>query len=104
MKCIDFFVHIIIKLHRVDAPLLEDSNTVVYEHTCEMFSLYTAESTKDRIISSNTNPSGVVRVVIATIAFGLGLDAKNIRTIIHWDLLWTLKHAFKKLGDAGLIV
>ena len=31
------------------------------------------------------SPSGHRRVVISTIAFGMGLDSPNVRKIIHWD-------------------
>ena len=42
---------------------------------CEMYSASTAEVVKDEILQSFMNPSGHIRIVIATIAFGMGLDA-----------------------------
>ena len=36
------------------------------------------------IVKSFTQVDGVVRVVVATIAFGMGLDSPKVHKIIHW--------------------
>ena len=51
---------------------------------CEMYSASTGEAAKDNILLSFTDPDGAVRIVITTIAFGMGLDAPNVSNIIHW--------------------
>lgn len=50
----------------------------------DMFMSVTDESVKTNIIRNFTLPSGHCRVVIGTIAFGLGLDSPNVRKVIHW--------------------
>jgi superfamily II DNA helicase RecQ len=49
--------------------------------------VYTASSTKkdkDAILQDFTKSDGVVRILVSTIAFGMGVDAPDIRHVIHW--------------------
>ena len=41
------------------------------------------------------------RVVIATIAFGMGLDCPNIRGIIHWGPQDSMEEYLQETGMAG---
>ena len=49
-----------------------------------MFSACTHPPVKDSILKAFGNPEGNLRVVVATVAFGMGLDCPNVRRIIHW--------------------
>ncbi|EGX95334.1 ATP-dependent DNA helicase recQ [Cordyceps militaris CM01] len=42
-----------------------------------------------------------VRIVVATIAFGMGIDKPDIRNIIHFDLSSTVEEYCQQIGRAG---
>lgn len=50
----------------------------------DMFTACTHSEVKNSIIDSFRDPSGHLRIIIATVAFGMGLDWPNIRRLIHW--------------------
>ena len=52
---------------------------------CDKYDACTALDVRKNIISSFTNPEGVLRLVFATTAFGMGIDSPNIRRVIHWS-------------------
>ena len=49
----------------------------------DMFTACTRPVVKTSILQSVSQSNGTLRVIIATIAFGMGIDCPNIRHIIH---------------------
>jgi hypothetical protein len=52
-------------------------------------------SIQERFMSSK------LRIVVATIAFGMGVDKSNIRNIVNWDLPSTVEEYSQQIGRAG---
>lgn len=50
----------------------------------EMFHGQTDEESQERILENFTDANGPLRCVIATIAFGLGVQVPDIDYVIHW--------------------
>lgn len=65
-------------------------------------SLYHAGLTKEvRDRTQNEFQSGQNDVMVATIAFGMGIDKANIRTVVHAALPTSLEGYYQEIGRAG---
>ena len=50
----------------------------------DMFTRCTHIDVKSTIITNFTSTKAPLRIVIATIAFAMGLDCPDVRQIVHW--------------------
>lgn len=67
----------------------------------DMFCGCTTTTVKESILQSFCTPDAVLRVVVATIAFGMGIDNPNVRTIIHWGPSENVEQYLQETGRAG---
>ncbi|SMN01451.1 ATP-dependent DNA helicase RecQ [uncultured Candidatus Thioglobus sp.] len=66
----------------------------------EMFTSSTDEEVKSQIISSFSKPSPL-RVVCATVAFGMGLDCRDVRQIVHVGAPDDIESYIQETGRGG---
>lgn len=67
----------------------------------DMYTRCTQIVVKDHIVSEFSKPDGRLRVVIATIAFGMGVDCPNITCVVHWGPSETVEDYVQEIGRAG---
>ena len=82
-------------LYPCDAPNLSKFRLV------DMFTSCTETGVKNQILQSFTSPNSTLRIVIATIAFGLGVDCPDIRKIIHLGAPEDAESYIQATGRAG---
>ena len=68
----------------------------------EKYDACTDDQLKTLILHSFfTIPNGVVRIVVATCAFGMGIDCPNVYRVFHWGLPSTVAMYVQEVGRCG---
>ncbi len=103
------------KLGRIP-PLCQGGTTLVYAATrknvekvvgylrengvpCGMY--HAGMDTSARLQAQDDFMSGRTPVVVATNAFGMGVDKDDVRTIVHYDIPGTVEAYYQEIGRAG---
>ena len=66
-----------------------------------MFHSCTPQYNKTIILKSLLDPNGIVRVVFATVALGMGIDLKDLNAIIHYGAPQSIDDYFQESGRGG---
>ena len=69
-----------------------------------LLSMYTRASRdemKSLIMSSFSQVDSLLRLVIATTSFSMGIDIPNVRQIIHWGPPADIEQYIQEVGQAG---
>lgn len=61
----------------------------------------TEQDVKEKIVRSFTQSDSILRVVVATIAFGMGVDCRDVRQVIHYGYSNDIDSYVQETGRAG---
>ena len=70
------------------------------KRTVEMFHSRIDDLNRDHILESMGEPNASVRVLIATIAYGMDIDCKNVKTVLHYGPSYNLETYLQESGRA----
>lgn len=74
---------------------------VIDNRLFEMYHSSTPQHNKDIMLSSFTKSDGVLRVVFATVALGMGINLRDINCIIHYGAPNSINDYFQESGRGG---
>ena len=100
IMCADLFSHFSFEMgssqyYPPGAPEVSDNRLF------GMFHASTPQHSKDVITQSLLDPCGVVRIVFATIAMGMGVDFRGVNTVIHYGSPSSIEDYFQASGRGG---
>lgn len=73
----------------------------IREYKIHSLSYHGGMEDKHRMYSQNEFINGNCKVLVATNAFGMGIDKSDVRNVIHCDLTQTLEAYYQEAGRAG---
>lgn len=71
------------------------------ERLVEMYHDRVDKQNKDEILASFSEESGCISALIATIAYGMGINCKGIKDVIHYGPPQNLERYLQESGRAG---
>jgi RecQ family ATP-dependent DNA helicase len=75
--------------------------TLLREHGFGAVRYHAGMSPQERRASQESFMSGAAEVVVATNAFGMGVDKADVRTVVHWALPTSLEAYYQEAGRGG---
>ena len=69
-----------------------------------VFHAHSSETLRQYVMTEFRKPHSVIRVVIATVAFGLGIEIPDVATValvIHWGKLASVMMYWQQIGRSG---
>ncbi len=80
---------------------VEELTQILLENNIEASSYHGGMEANDRKWVQNNFLSNKVRVIVATNAFGLGIDKPDVRFVVHYDMPGTVEAYYQEAGRAG---
>jgi len=81
--------------------MFRDGCTRPQNRLVEMFHAGTPKQVKEHICENMTKVDGHLRVVICTVAFGMGINCRQVRRVIHFGPSKTVEQYVQECGRAG---
>ncbi len=88
-------------IYRTSRKSVDDTASMLQKKGFRALPYHAGLSDHDREHNQEAFIRDEVDVVVATIAFGMGIDKSNIRFVIHADLPKSIEHYYQETGRAG---
>ena len=72
-----------------------------YEGIVDMFHAQLSDAKKTAILDDYKSADSTIRIVISTIAFGMGVNIPDVRRVLHWGLSADTVSYLQEIGRAG---
>jgi len=79
----------------------DELTQILLEHDIKAVVYHAGMETEDRKWVQENFMNGRAKVIVATNAFGLGIDKPDIRFVIHYDMPGTIEAYYQEAGRAG---
>jgi len=80
---------------------VDELTQILLENNIEAVSYHAGMEANDRKWVQNRFLQSDVRVIVATNAFGLGIDKRDVRYVVHYDMPGTVEAYYQEAGRAG---
>ena len=88
-------------IYRTTRKSVEETAAMLCEAGVQALPYHAGMDDDDRERNQNRFDRDDVRVMVATVAFGMGIDKPNIRYVIHGDLPKNMESYYQETGRAG---
>lgn len=80
----------------------EEANKITIDgHKCDLILYHGKLTDKQRAVAHERFIKSQNPIVVATNAFGMGVDRADIRFVIHWDIPGSVEAYYQEIGRAG---
>lgn len=88
-------------IYALSRKRVEDIADRLVAHGIGAAAYHAGMSTQDRQTVQNAFLKDELQVVVATVAFGMGIDKPNVRFVVHYDLPKNIESYYQETGRAG---
>jgi ATP-dependent DNA helicase RecQ len=81
--------------------LTENLSDLLNKNNIKSIFYHAGLSSEERQEKQNLFMSGKCDIIVATIAFGMGIDKKDVRNIIHYNIPKSVEGYYQEIGRAG---
>ena len=78
-----------------------DVSNYLNEHGISSRTYFASMATNEKLETHQRFLLGKVNVVVATVAYGMGIDIPNIRLVVHWGTPGSVEAYYQEAGRAG---
>jgi superfamily II DNA helicase RecQ len=94
-KCQQIYFWLVSEL---DMVAYKNGVNAVQNRLVEMFHAHIDNESKDRIQTDFCRVGGTLKVLVSTIAFGMGVNIPNVSVVVHWGLPMSILQYWQEAG------